>query len=744
MAEKELERYEGEIVNIIYQNEDNGYKVVEFENDDEAFVAVGYLHGVAVGESVILTGNWINHSTYGEQLKVVMFEKKQPTTAESIYRYLASGIIKGVRESTAKKIVEMFGEESLDIIANHPAKLAKIRGISMDKALSVQACYNEQVGASTLVMFLQNHGVSVNIASKVYKTFGSAAVDFINSNPYILCDEIDGISFKTADTIAQRMNISPSDANRLKSGTMYTLRYNTQFGHSYLPYTDLVAGAAEMLHCNKADVEYAISGLIDDGKVHTETVDGVCRVYCMSHYMCEQGVAEKLAVLNHFVYDYKDEEIEKQIDIVEKTQDISFAKLQREAVRCALKYSVLVITGGPGTGKTTIINGIIDLMHANGLSVTLTAPTGRAAKRMSQVCHCEAKTIHRLLEAGFGDIGDEVTFKVDEDKPIESDVIIVDEMSMVDIVLMSSLLRAVKPGTRLVLVGDVNQLPSVGPGNVLKDIIDSDTVEVIRLTEIFRQAKESMIVLNAHSVNNGEYPLCNVKDKDFYYASLPDADAGYEYILSLCSMKLPNKYGYNPLDIQVLSASKKGINGVHNLNKGLQDLLNPAEDGKKEKMYGDTLFRVGDKVMQIKNNYDIPWTAADGTIGNGIFNGDVGIIESIDDSVGTLSVVYDDDKYVVYDSKELDEIDLAYCVTVHKSQGSEFPVVVMPLYDVPYMLINRNLFYTGITRARDLVVLVGREDIMRRMVDNNRENRRYSGLKDRLINEHKQTAKSIF
>lgn len=739
MAEKELERYEGEIVNIIYQNEDNGYKVVEFENDDESFVAVGYLHGVAVGENVILTGSWINHSTYGEQLKVVMFEKKQPTTAESIYRYLASGIIKGVRESTAKKIVEMFGEESLDVIANHPAKLARIRGISMDKALSVQACYNEQVGASTLVMFLQNHGVSVNIASRVYKTFGSAAVEFINNNPYILCDEIDGISFKTADAIAQRMNISPSDNNRLKSGTMYTLRYNTQFGHSYLPYNDLVAVAADMLHCNREDVEYAISGLMEEGKVHTETADGICRVYCMSHYMCEQGVAEKLAELNRLSYDYKDEDIEKQIDIVEKTQDITFAELQREAVRCALKYSVLVITGGPGTGKTTIINGIIDLMHANGLSVTLTAPTGRAAKRMSQVCRCEAKTIHRLLEAGFGDIGDEVTFKVDEDKPIESDVIIVDEMSMVDIVLMSSLLRAIKPGTRLVLVGDVNQLPSVGPGNVLKDIIDSGTVEVIRLSEIFRQAKESMIVLNAHSVNNGEYPVCNVKDKDFYYASFPDADAGYEYILSLCSMRLPNKYGYNPFDIQVLSASKKGINGVHNLNKGLQDLLNPPDDSKKEKLYGDTLFRVGDKVMQIKNNYDIPWTAADGTVGNGIFNGDVGIIENIDDSVGTLAVVYDEDKYVVYDSKELDEIDLAYCVTVHKSQGSEFPVVVMPLYDVPYMLINRNLFYTGITRARDLVVLVGREDIMRKMVDNNRENKRYSGLKDRLINEHNQT-----
>ena len=743
MPECNLERYEGDIVNIIFQNEDNGYKVVELENDDECFVAVGYLHGVAVGDRVILTGSWINHNVYGEQLKVVMFEKKQPTTVEAIYKYLASGIIKGVREATAKKIVEQFGEEALYVIANHPAKLAKIRGIGMDKALSVQHCYNEQVGASTLVMFLQNYGVSANIASKVYKTFGSAAVEFISNNPYILCDEIDGISFKTADTIAQRMSFLPTDRNRIKSGTVYTLKYNTQFGHSYLPKADLVSGAAGLLHCTADSVENAISELMEEGKLHCEEAGGICRVYCMSHYMCEQGVAEKLTVLNRFVYDYKDTDIEKQIDIVEQTQDIKLANLQREAVRCALRYSVMVITGGPGTGKTTIINGIIDIMHANGLSVTLTAPTGRAAKRMSQVCKCEAKTIHRLLEAGFGDIGDEVTFNVDEDKPIESDVIIVDEMSMVDIVLMSNLLKAVKPGSRLILVGDVNQLPSVGPGNVLKDIIDSSLVKVIRLSEIFRQAKESMIVLNAHAVNNGEYPVCNAKDSDFFYAAFPDANAGYEYILSLCSMRLPNKYGYHPFDIQVLSASKKGINGVHNLNRGLQELLNPYDDRKKEKQYGDTLFRVGDKVMQIKNNYDIAWTSSDGTIGNGIFNGDVGIIEDIDDSVGTLAVVYDD-KYVVYDSKELDEIDLAYCVTVHKSQGSEFPVVVMPLYDVPYMLINRNLFYTGITRARDLVVLVGREDIMRSMVDNNRENKRYSGLKDKLIDEDSKMVQNNF
>lgn len=732
MSQAQQKRYEGEVANIIYQNDENGYKVIEFETEKEQFVAVGYLTGVCTGEHVVLTGTWTNHNVYGEQLKVTMFEKKQPETCESIYKYLSSGIIKGVRESTARKIVEMFGEDSLRVISESPVKLSKVRGISLEKAMSIQISYNDQVGASSLVMFLQEFGVSVNIVSKVYKAFGSAAVEFIKNNPYILCDEVDGISFKTSDAIASKLGFADNNNYRLKSGTMYTLKYNTQFGHSYLPKNVLAKAAADLLNVSADEVYEAIKQLVFEGKLFIQNVNGEQAVYHIVHYMCEKGVAEKLKELNKLEYDFKENEIDNQIDIIQTTQGITFAKMQREAVRSALKYSVMVITGGPGTGKTTIINGIIDIMHANGLSVTLTAPTGRAAKRMSQVCKCEAKTIHRLLQAGYSDGSGEMTFNIDEDSPIESDVIIVDETSMVDIILMHNLLKAIKPGTRLVLVGDVNQLPSVGPGNVLKDIIESGIVSVIRLTEIFRQSKESMIVLNAHSVNNGEYPVCNVKDKDFYFASFSDSQAGYEYILSLCSKRLPDAYGYNTFDIQVLSASKKGINGVFNLNLGLQKLLNPPENFKKEKKYGDTVFREGDKVMQIKNNYDIGWTTSGGKLGNGVFNGDVGIIEKIDESTGTLSVVYDD-KYVVYDSKELDEIDLAYCVTVHKSQGSEFPVVVIPMYDVPYMLLNRNLFYTGITRARDLVVLVGREDIIRKMVDNNRENKRYSGLREKLI-----------
>lgn len=735
MPEQNLERFEGEIVNVIYQNEDNGYKVVEFENDSECFVAVGYLPSVEAGERVVLTGKWTNHSAYGEQLKVTMFEKKQPDTCDSIYKYLSAGIVKGIREATAKKIVEKYGEDSLKIISENPAKLAKIKGISFDKALKIQQSYNEQVGASALVMFLQGFGIAINIVSKIYKAFGNAAVEFIKTNPYILCDEIDGISFKTSDIIATKLGFSDSNNCRLKSGTMYVLKYNTGFGHSYLPKSVIMDYASNMLGVTPNEVADAIDALTFEGKLHQQKVNGTDAVYCIANYKCEQGVAQKIKELNRYIYDYKEQEINEQINVIEKTQGITFAEMQREAVRSALRYGVMVITGGPGTGKTTIINGIIDIMHANGLNVTLTAPTGRAAKRMSQVCKCEAKTIHRLLEAGYSDDSSEMVFSINEETPIETDVIIVDETSMVDIILMHNLLKSIKQGTRLIFVGDVNQLPSVGPGNVLKDIIDSGVVKVIRLTEIFRQAKESMIVLNAHAVNNGKYPVCNVKDKDFYYASFPNAQDGYEYILSLCSTRLPNKYGYNSFDIQVLAASKKGINGVYNLNSGLQELLNPPEPYKKEKSYGDVVFREGDKVMQIKNNYDITWTKSDGTVGDGVFNGDVGIIQKIDENIGTLEVLYDDDKYVVYDSKELDEIDLAYCITVHKSQGSEFPVVVMPMYDVPYMLLNRNLFYTGITRARDLVVLVGREDIICKMVDNNRENKRYSGLCERLTND---------
>ncbi len=734
MMENELKTYTGIVADVIYENEDNGYKIIEVETKDEDFVAVGYLSGINPGDSVKLTGSWVTHRIYGEQLKVEMYEKRLPTGRDAIYRYLSSGIIKGIRESTAKKIVEQFGEKSLEIIENEPGQLAKISGISLKKAQQMHDCYMEQIGATQLVMFLQNYSVTSKMSAKIYKKFGSAAVELIQSNPYILCDEIDGIGFKTADSLAMQMNVEKINPMRIKSGVLYTLKFNTSFGHTYLPEDVLIKQASSLLEVTEDLVNQSVDALIFYGTLVCENFDDAKRVYYYPYYMCEKNVAERLRALNQITYKYSDGELEKQIDIIEKTEGMKFAELQRSAVKSAMKNSVLVITGGPGTGKTTIINAIISIMKSNGLDVTLTAPTGRAAKRMSQVCRLEAKTIHRLLGASFkGE--DEMDFQSDESSPIETDVVIVDEVSMVDVVLMNSLLSALKNGTRLVLVGDVNQLPSVGPGNVLADIIDSNKISVIRLTEIFRQAQESMIVTNAHKVNEGSYPVCNQKDKDFYFKNFDSPEAGYKYILELCSTRLPKAYGIESYDIQVLSPAKKGMCGVYNLNKGLQEVLNPPGKNKKEKEYGDTIFREGDKVMQIRNNYDLKWESThDFTVGEGVFNGDVGTILKISDTFKTVTVLYDDKK-VVYEYSNLDEIELAYCVTVHKSQGSEFGAVIMPMYEAPYMLLNRNLFYTGITRAKDLVVLVGRADIMAKMVDNNREDRRFSGLKEKLCTD---------
>jgi exodeoxyribonuclease V alpha subunit len=725
-----IETISGDVLSIIYSNDDNGYKVIEVETEKDTFTAVGYFHGLCEGESVKLTGRWTSHPTYGEQFKADVFEKIMPATKSSIQRYLASGIIKGVRESTAKKLVEHFGEEVLTIMEKQPERLSVIKGISISKAMKMHESYMAQIGSSTLVMFLQDLNISVKTAAKIYKRFGSASVEIIRSNPYILCEEIDGIGFKTADDVAKRLSIDADNINRVRAGVIYTLKYNTQFGHTYLPKDILVSAAASLLGIEVSVCINATDALIKDGFLFCTEDDGI---YLYSHYLCEQNAAKKIVELNKYKYSFKTAVIEKQIDIIEKKHKIEFARLQRQAVVSAMQNGVMVITGGPGTGKTTIINAIIDIMHSNGLTVSLTAPTGRAAKRMSQVCSLEAKTIHRLLEASFRGDDEETEFMINENCPIESDVVIVDEMSMVDIVLASHLLKAIKPGTRLIMVGDINQLPSVGPGNVLKDIIESGMVEVIRLTEIFRQAQKSLIVTNAHGINEGRYPVLNVKDKDFFFAPIPSPVQGVKYIASLCSEKLPKAYDIKPFDIQVLAPSKKGTAGVINLNEALREILNPPSEDKREQDMGFRLFREGDKVMQIRNNYDIKWTNITTTkLGNGVFNGDVGIIESIRKDLKTITVLFDD-RRVVYDYKDIsDELELAYCITIHKSQGSEFPVVIIPMYDAPHMLVNRNLLYTGVTRAKSLVVLVGREEIICQMVDNNREDKRYSGLRKRL------------
>lgn len=728
----ELVVVSGEIKNIIFENEDNGYKVVEIEGEEDLFVAVGYMYGVGEGETVKLTGKWVSHRTYGEQFSVELYEKSAPTSAEAIEKYLGSGIIRGVRTATAKKIVDMFGEDSLNVIEKEPMRLTAIKGISAEKALTISRSHILQMGASSLMMFLQQYDISVRMCASIYKKLGPMAIDRIRENPYILCDEVEGIGFKTADRLASSLGVEADDENRVRSGVLYTLRSSTLFGHTYLPRNILAEEASRLLGVSVVSANEGITSLIIRRQLICETAEDNERIYYFTHYHAERYCAHKIKELAEVGYEAADDNITAQIALIESRRGIALADMQKEAVIKAVRSGVMVITGGPGTGKTTIINIIIDIMEANGLKIALAAPTGRAAKRMTQVCGREARTIHRLLEAGYRDGDEDLAFQVNESNPVDADVIIVDEVSMVDVVLMSNLLNAVSGNTRLIMVGDADQLPSVGAGNVLRDIIDSDVVPVIRLTEIFRQARESMIVVNAHNINRGEYPVSNGKDTDFFFAELSDAVKGTEYIVSLCRDKLPERYGIDSSDIQVLSPSRKGVAGVINLNSVLQSALNPPDKGVKERVTGGITFRVGDRVMQTKNDYDIIWkSTVNGEEGMGVFNGDVGYIEDIDDSLKTVTVLYED-KRVSYGFRDLEELDLAYAVTVHKSQGSEFPVVIIPVYDAPYMLINRNLLYTAVTRAKNLVVLVGREDILRKMVDNSRVALRYSSLREKL------------
>ncbi len=734
MNDGKKEKLEGTVLDIIFSNEDNGYTVAEIETATGTFVAVGTMFGISEGERVELTGSWTTHHSYGEQFKVETYEKKLPEGREEIFRYLSSGIIRGVRRATAEKIVEKFGDDALNVISSSPEKLSTIKGISEKKAISISNSFNMQLGTSELFMFLQKYGISANACMKIYRTYRMSSKEIITQNPYILCEGDYGISFKKADEIAMQNGIDAENEKRICASIIYMLRYSLQFGHTYLPEEVLVSSAASLLGITSdkldAYVDYLCSMLILVREKKAEHN----AIYLYDYHNCEKYVASKLALLASSRYKTNDVSIEAFIKNAEDRSSLNFARLQHEAVRLSVFESVLVITGGPGTGKTTIINAIIDVMKCMNLKVVLTAPTGRAAKRMSELCHMEAKTIHRLLEVSYSD-DDEINCMKNEEEPLDADVIIVDEMSMVDISLMDKLLRATRRGTRLIMVGDVNQLPSVGAGNVLKDIIESGMVSVIRLKDIFRQSDDSTIVTNAHAINEGKYPVCNKKGGDFYFASVQSPEKGAEYICELCTTRLKNAYGYEPFDIQVLSPVKKGITGVNNLNKILQNLINPPSADKKERKQGDLVFREGDKVMQIKNNYDIEWTDTEKKyLGSGIFNGDVGYIEKINPDFQTVTIIFDE-RRAEYSFKDLSELTLAYAMTVHKSQGNEFPVVIMPMFKAPEMLLSRNLLYTGVTRAKSLVVLVGNSYVLEKMIDNNREENRYSGLMEKLINE---------
>lgn len=730
---------QGTIEEIRFRNESNGYTVAQLSTSDGMVTIVGNAAIINLEESVEVEGEWIYHDTYGEQLSFNSIKTLMPSTIKGIENYLSSGLIPHIGPKTAKKIVDEFGLDSLEIIQYNPDKLKEIPGIGEKKLETIVEAYSEQRELRDIMVYLQQYGISVTYGIKIYKKYGKKTIAVINENPYKLSEDIFGIGFKIADRIAEKMGVSSESIYRVEAGIKFIILEAAGNGNCYLPEEILIAKAKRMLEVDEDSIKEGIRNLGIKGTIHIIKDEITNLVYYTPYHVAENNVSRKLIELSQVRLKKEDIDIEAKIRQIEKEDDIEFAENQVLAIKEAMENGLVVITGGPGTGKTTIINGIIKLCEAMNLTVSLGAPTGRAAKRMTETTGIEAKTIHRLLEYSFLEDDAEMSFGKDEDAPIDSDIVIIDEASMIDILLMNSLLRALNPGTRLILVGDIDQLPSVGPGNVLNDIIASGVVKVVTLDQIFRQSQESMIVVNAHRINKGELPLLNEKSKDFFFINKNSKDDISATIIELIRERLPKYYGIDGLkDIQVLTPMKKGEVGINALNKHIQDTLNPKTPEKQEKQMGDELFRVGDKVMQIKNNYSTEWEKTfNGMLiekGEGVFNGDLGYIVDIDLEDSVLKVLFDDDKEVSYDFADLDELKLAYSTTVHKSQGSEFPVIVMPISWGPPMLLTRNLLYTAITRARDLVVLVGEQKHLHTMINNNRIAKRYSALDKKMRN----------
>jgi exodeoxyribonuclease V alpha subunit len=725
---------EGMVASIVFRNDENGYSIVRFDSEGERITLVGFMPLVREGENLKVKGEWTYHPVYGEQVQVTEYSSITPSTLDGIQKYLASGLIPGIGPKTAKKIVTTLGKDSLDIIQYNPKQLMRVEGIGEKKAQRIAEAFEEQRGIREVLMFLQTYGISTAFALKIYKKYREDTIKLIKQNPYRLVDDVEGIGFKRADKIAVSMGMEHDSPGRIMAGTKHVLNEFAGAGHVFAPKGLLAERAAKLLGVEECRVEDAITSLAVSGQVKLEgTEDQV--VYHMPFHYAETSVAARLTSLALADYDTLDMDTEDEIAGYQARQGIVLDQAQKEAVTQSVHNGIVVVTGGPGTGKTTIIKAVIDLLEGKGLKVALAAPTGRAAKRLAQACGRQASTIHRLLEYSYHENEHMSGYGRNEDNPLDCSVLIIDEVSMVDILLMHHLLKAVETGTRLVMVGDVDQLPSVGPGNVLKDIISSGVVKVVRLKKIFRQEKESSIVINAHRINQGKYPVVGSRDGDFFFIETRDMQQAVDTIIDLCKNRLPRYNGYDPFtDIQVLSPMRKGIVGVENLNTRLRESLNPPSPGKGERKSGGTLFRTGDRVMQVRNNYSLKWEAVDGTAveGEGVFNGDLGIIESIDEEEQELVVVFDDDRRVCYRFNQLDELEPAYAVTVHKSQGSEFPVMVMPVFWGPPMLVTRNLLYTAVSRARQLVILLGSEKCLRRMVDNNRITRRYSALDRRM------------
>ena len=733
--EKTVESLAGYVEHIIYRNADNGYTVLNLVSGEDEITCVGIFSAIAEGENIEAQGEYTEHPTYGQQFKVTSFEEKAPEDEEAIERYLGSGAIKGIGLAMAARIVRRFKGDTFRIIEEEPERLAEIKGISNRKAMEIASQVNEKRDLRQAMIFLQQYGITMNLAVKVYQAYGQDVYGIIRENPYRLADDIDGVGFRTADEIAARVGIRMDSDFRVRSGILYTLLQASGEGHTYLPETELTPRASKLLNVTAEQVEKQYMDLAIERKIILKQMEDQTQIYAASFYYMEANTATMLKRLN-VSYDVSDAEIEQRIRGIEKKSGMTLDEHQVTAVKEAVRNGLLVITGGPGTGKTTTINTIIRYFELEGLEIFLAAPTGRAAKRMSETTGFEARTVHRMLELNGGAEGSG-GFERDESNPLEADVIIVDEMSMVDISLMYSLLKAISVGTRLILVGDVNQLPSVGPGSVLRDIIQSHACNVVMLTKIFRQASTSDIIVNAHKINHGEEVILDNKSMDFFFLKRYDADVIINVVLQLIKQKLPKFVDATPYDIQVLTPMRKGLLGVERLNGILQRYMNPPANDKVEKEYGSTVFREGDKVMQTKNNYQLAWeirTKFGLTVdkGLGIFNGDMGIIRQINDFAEQMIIEFDEGRMVEYSYKLLDELELAYAITIHKSQGSEYPAVVIPLLGGPMMLMNRNLLYTAVTRARKCVTLVGNEVTFQQMIRNTSQQKRYSGLCDRL------------
>lgn len=730
-----MEKLAGYVEHIIYRNTDNGYTVLNLVSGEDEITCVGIFSTIAEGENIEAAGDYTDHPTYGTQFKVVSFEEKAPEDQEAIERYLGSGAIKGIGLAMAARIVRRFKEDTFRIIEEEPERLAEVKGISERKAMEIASQVNEKRDLRQAMIFLQQFGITMNLAVKIYNKYGQEVYGILKENPYRLADDIEGVGFRTADDIAAKAGIRTDSDFRVRSGILYTLLQASGEGHTFLPQEELTAKTSELLGIDKEIIEKNYMDLSIERKIIMKQLGEQTQIYSASFYYMEANTATMLRELD-IAYDVADAEIEQRIHNIEKQTGMQLDEHQVQAVKEAVRNGLLVITGGPGTGKTTTINTIIRYFEMEGMNIFLAAPTGRAAKRMSETTGFEARTIHRMLELNGGMEGS-AGFERNETNPLETDLVIIDEMSMVDITLMNSLLKAIAPGTRLILVGDINQLPSVGPGSVLKDIIQSEAFNVVMLTKIFRQASTSDIIVNAHKINRGEEVSLDNKSMDFFFLKRYEADIIINVVLQLVKQKLPKFVDATPYDIQVLTPMRKGLLGVERLNEILQQYLNPPDQSKREKEHGDMVFREGDKVMQTKNNYQLEWeirTKFGLTVdkGMGIFNGDMGIITEINDFAETMTVEFDEGRKVEYSYKLLDELELAYAITIHKSQGSEYPAVVIPLLSGPSMLMNRNLLYTAVTRARKCVTLVGNDTTFNQMIQNTSQQKRYSGLCDRI------------